>query len=273
MVEPLPVIDYKLSLLKDTTQIEPSLESIFTNIYTTNAWGARTTVSGSTSTLEKTVELRSNILPVLETLQIQSILDCGCGDFHWMKELSFSSIQYLGVDIVKSMIKNNQFKYTTKSIHFQTMNLILDPPESTDLWFARDFCCLYSFKEIKQFFQKFLDSNSKYIAITSIDSKESNINGITGLWRPLDITAPPFNLQSPIATISDGHQWFRKKTLNIYTREQIQTTFFLSMLFEEPIETSGEIVPVNPEKNAHLVNNVRLRDIKLPSFTKEPSKK
>jgi len=262
------VINYKISLLQDTNQGKSQIETIFTEIAKKNTWGAKTTVSGPSSTLPKTIELRSNLIQVLQQLEIQSILDCGCGDYHWMKTIPLSSIQYLGVDIVESLIKKNQVTYTTDTIHFQKMNLLEDPPETADLWFARDFCCLYSYKEIKRFFQKFLESNSAYIALTSVESRTENTDGIVGSWRPLTITAPPFNLQDPIACIEDDLQWFRKKTLHIYRREQIQASLFLHMSFEEeePEFGSTELVPVPSGPNSHLTNNVRLRDIKLPTY-------
>jgi len=266
-----PVVNFTISLLQNVEQKNNSLESLFTELYSKNAWGAKTTVSGPTSTLEKTIELRSSLLSILHQLEIKTILDCGCGDFHWMKELNLSSIQYLGVDIVEPLIKYNQINYTTEYVHFQKMNLLVDPPETTDVWFARDLCCLYSYKEIKLFFKKFIESNTAYLAITSIDSNQENTDGVTGTWRPLNILAPPFNLQNPVAICSDGYQWFRKKTLYFYSRDQIQSSFFLSMNFEDIDESSTEIVPVSQDKNAHLVNNIRLKDVKLPGFGNKSS--
>jgi len=264
-----PVINYKITLLQDTNQGKSPIEIIFTEVATKNIWGAKTTVSGPSSTLQKTAQIRSNLPSILEALHITSILDCGCGDFHWMKTLSFPSIQYLGVDIVEKLIKRNQELYTSDSVHFQKMNLLEEPPERADLWLARDFCCLYSYKGIKRFFEKFLESNSPYIALTSVQSENENTDGMNGSWRPLSITAPPFNLQQPVASSPDDQQWFRNKVLNIYTREQIQNSLFLHMSFEEDEEPeygSTDLVPVVSEHNSHLSNNIRLRDIKLPSF-------
>jgi hypothetical protein len=266
-----PVVNFTISLLQNVEQKKNSIEGLFTELSVKNAWGAKTTVSGPTSTLEKTTELRSSLLSVLKQLEIKSILDCGCGDFHWMKEVNLLTIHYLGVDIVESLIKYNQLNYTTESVHFQKMNLLVDPPETTDVWFARDFCCLYSYKEIKLFFKKFIESNTPYLAITSIDSSQENTDGVTGSWRPLNILAPPFNLHNPSAICSDGYQWFRKKTIHFYSREQIQSSFFLSMNFEDIDQSSAEIVPVSQETNAHLVNNIRLKDVKLPGFGNKTS--
>jgi len=205
-------------------------ETIMTDIYRNNSWGCKETVSGPSSTLAKTELLRSILRQTLNELEITSLLDCGCGDFHWMNHVDLVGIQYLGVDIVDALITKNQNEYTNDTILFQKMDILQEPPEYADLWFARDFCCLYPIADNKLFFQKFLESNSKYLALTSIDTEQANKDGISGSWRPLNMTIVPFCLHSPIVTIEDGLQWFRKKTLQIYTRQQIEVCTLLNSI-------------------------------------------
>jgi hypothetical protein len=217
-------------------------EKIMTDIYTNYTWGCKETVSGPSSTLSKTTELRSNLRQALNQLQIDSILDCGCGDLNWIKHVDLSGNHYLGVDIVEPLITKNQKLYTTDTMVFQKMDLLQDPPEYADLWIARDFCCLYPISDCKLFLKKFLESDSTYLALSSIDTDQSSTDGPVGVWRQLNISLFPFCLHSPVISIDDGIQWFRKKTLEIYTREQIQTCALVNSidsLFTFPsIETS-----------------------------------
>jgi hypothetical protein len=240
-------------------------EQIFTKIYTTNSWGSKETVSGPSSTFAKTAVLQSEFPSLIKILKIKSILDCGCGDYHWMSQIPLPNIQYLGVDIVEDLITKNQETYTTDIVHFQKMNILVDPPETADLWLARDFCCLYGYADIKLFFQKFLESNSTYLALTSIQTDTENIDGIVGTWRPWNMSFYPFYLASPVVTLKDDTQWFRKKYLHVYTRDQIKASSLLSS------PSTNELVPYETNydpsyNNTHLKNNIRLRDVKLPQL-------
>jgi len=203
-------------------------EARFTEIYSTCAWGSKETVSGSSSTLVKTIDLRNCLRPFFTKYNIQSIFDCGCGDFHWFQHVSLDAITYIGADIVEQLIKENQRDYTVSTIHFQKMDILVDPPETADLWIVRDFCGLYPFESIRQLLLKFLESNSNYLAITSFSMEEPNVEGAIGILRPLDFMQAPFLFPDPVEELEDGQQWFRKKSLSIYTREQLLELPFLN---------------------------------------------
>ena len=209
-------------------------ESFFTSIYKTNAWGSKETVSGHSSTLVRTETIRSNLPTLFKTLNIKSILDCGCGDFHWFEKVPLeSTIQYLGVDIVEPIIVQNQKTYTKETIHFQKMNILEEPPETADLWILRDVCGLYSYDDCRTILKKFIESKSKYLAITSIEKTDENVDGMLGTWRALDLRKAPFQFPEPNQVLPDGQQWFRKKYLYVYTRDQI-----LSLPFLQKVEVS-----------------------------------
>jgi len=256
-------------------------EKVFTDIYMLNSWGCKETASGSSSTVARTTELRSQIPMLIEKLNIKSILDCGCGDFNWMKHVDLSNVQYLGVDIVNKMISRNQEMYTKSNIRFQITDVIYDPPETADLWIARDICCFYGYSEIKKFFQKFLESNSSYLAITSIQTEQENINGTTGIWRSLNLAAAPFHLSTSYTNMKDDKQWFREKVLQVYKREHIAACPLLGIFIQEdtnihvplsavedssgPSEQQGQHdQSKEKDPNSHLKNNISLRDVKLP---------
>jgi hypothetical protein len=203
-------------------------ETLFTDIYTTRAWGSKESVSGPSSTHTKTVELRNQLPSLFSRLSIQSIFDCGCGDFNWFQHVSLGSIQYIGADIVEPIIKENQQEYTTSTIHFQKMDCLTDPPETADLWIVRDMCGLYSYESIRQLLLRFIESNSNYIAFTTFPTHDTNIDGSTGILRPLNIQKAPFLFPDPIDQVEDGQQWFRKKFLYVYTRDQLVDLPFLT---------------------------------------------
>jgi hypothetical protein len=186
-------------------------ESRFTEIYSTWAWGSKETVSGSSSTLVKTIELRNALPSFFTKYNINSLFDCGCGDFHWFQHVPLGSIAYIGADVVEHMIRENQNEYTAPTVHFQKMDVLVDPPETTDLWIVRDICGLYPFESIQQLLLKFVESKTPYLAITSFPMEEQNVEGAIGILRPLDLQKEPFLFPDPIEQLDDDMQWFRKK--------------------------------------------------------------
>jgi hypothetical protein len=163
------------------------------------------------------------------------------------------------VDIVEPLIEKNQKTYTTSTIHFQKMNVLQEPPELADLWIVRDFCCLYDYASCKLLFDKFIESNSTYIALTTIDTTEQNCDGIIGIWRQLNLASSPFFLQTPVQSISDGLQWFRPKWLNVYTRDQILESPFFQNPIVQQIEVPVPTPVIDPNVMGSDVKSIPLR--------------
>ena len=79
----------------------------FTKIYQSNYWNNDESVSGFSSTVAATENLKSQLTVILEKFNIETILDDPCGDFNWMnfflKENKLKN--YIGVDLVSEIIK------------------------------------------------------------------------------------------------------------------------------------------------------------------------
>ena len=81
----------------------------FGAIFATKFWSphaASRSGPGSNSD-EITAGTRRVLGQVLEELGIRSILDVGCGDLHWIRNLDLSSVRYQGIDIVDALIAAN----------------------------------------------------------------------------------------------------------------------------------------------------------------------
>ena len=80
-------------------------QRIFTKIFERNSWGSMASVSGPSSTLLRTENLRSELPRIFTKYKVQKVFDAPCGDLNWMKEvLRVSDVSYLGADIVKPLI-------------------------------------------------------------------------------------------------------------------------------------------------------------------------
>lgn len=247
-----------------------SRKQLFTTIYKTNAWGCQETVSGPGATEAKTKVLRQTLLHTLQLLGVRSLVDIGCGDLNWMKLEHFSdvSIRYIGVDIVDDVIRENQNQNCDTNKVFQQMDVLDDPPETADCWFARDFLGQYSFSSIIRFFRKFLESTSKMLALTSI-ACSTNSDAEDGSYRPLNLSLPPFEFKG-VKTLEDDTQWFRKKTLVFVPRDEIVA--WMARMIQQRSTIKPLSIEAGPEqrmengtqdRNAFLVSNVRLRDVKV----------
>ncbi len=235
-------------------------EEIFTEAWKHPRW------KHASSSLERTEELRAELPDILQGLQITSVLDCGCGEFIWQRAIDFAklNIDYIGADIVEPLITNLQETIQEPNVHFQVMNVLTDPPETTDLWLVRDLLPTLSFAQGQQFLKKFVESQTPYLAVTSITTDHENQDALPGSFRWLDMKKAPFSLPEPWDRVPDGQQWNKKKELFVYKRDQIMEAL---VLHSQP--STVEVVPQNTmhgirdNKNAHLVSNVPLRQMNI----------
>jgi hypothetical protein len=230
-----------------------SAETFFTTNYKEN--------SGQTTNPEKSKQLRQLLPSLISSLQLKSILDCGCGLTGLHTSLQdISGVTYLGVDIVKPLVAHLQTTQSTQTCKFQYMDVFQDPPETADLWIVRDLLNLYPDFQYTLFFQKFLESGSLYLALTSIDTTTENSAGVLGIQRRMNLQAPPYSMPEPLVALLDGQQWFCTKKLYVYSRSQIETwVTTLSISSEPTVQVSDD----TQDRNAHLTTNIRLRDVKL----------
>jgi hypothetical protein len=236
-------------------------EAVFTRAYLKNSWGSKESRSGPSASLERTAALRTALPDLFRELEIQSVLDCGCGDWNWMRHVDLTGIQYIGCDIVQPLIQSLQETFSVSTVNFQVLNLLQDPPDTADLWLARDLCSLFSTEDTWQFFQKFLESESKYLAITSVETEEPYQDTFTGAWTPRNFLAAPFSMPLPLHDLDDGEQWFLKKSLFVYERQQI-LDWIQTKAAKFELVTPQEPEPPK-ERNIHPINNIPLRKMKL----------
>ena len=96
-------------------------EKIFTNLYATGAWGFNEEglgSSGSDSQLENSLTYIDFLQEFLKSNGIQSVLDVGCGDWSFSKEIKWGNARYTGIDIVKAVIERNQKLFSSSNISF-----------------------------------------------------------------------------------------------------------------------------------------------------------
>lgn len=188
-----------------------STEDRFTKIYTSNHWNSEESRSGEGSTLENTANLRAALPGIFEKYGVETVLDAPCGDFNWMKYVvEDTQISYIGGDIVRPLIEDNQARYGGEKTSFQHIDLTKDTLPDVDLLICRD--CLFhlSYKDIAAVLANVLASNIPLLLTTTnigVDGPRAENRDIsTGDMRPIDLFSPPFGALPAVLEVIDDTQ-------------------------------------------------------------------
>ncbi len=207
-----------------------TLKDRFTYIYTSHYWPSKESVSGPGSEIENTKTIRKELTKLIHKYKIKSFLDIPCGDFNWIKNIIDKNVQYIGGDIVKELITQNNKKFSKSNVKFIEIDIIKDKLPSSDIILCRDCLIHFSNDNIKKFIKNFINSEIDYILVTSYESNKSNLEENheinDGDFRPLFLMKHPFNLPAPLAKIADKDVEHDKNSnlkcyLYLYSKNQL----------------------------------------------------
>lgn len=193
-------------------------EYVFTNVYNESLWWTGETYSGCGSNLHQTQLIRQEIPRIIKKFKIKSMLDIPCGDFHWMRYVTIK-IPYIGADIVKELVIENQNQYGNETRVFIHLDLITDDLPEVDLILCRDCLVHLSYEQIWQALRTIKKSGSKYLLVTSYTNTVTNQDISAGCWRPLNLMRAPFNFKKPIFIFSEGYE--RDKCLMMWKIDEL----------------------------------------------------
>jgi hypothetical protein len=200
-------------------------EAIFTKYHLENFWNDNESVSGSGSNRTNTAILVTELRPMLDKLHISSILDIPCGDFHWMRDVDLQGIHYIGGDVVKGIVDQLSQNYGNSDIEFRHLDLLKGDLPKLDVVMCRDCLVHFSFADIHRALQAIHRSGASYLATTHFPAARKNHDIVTGDWRRLNFTAPPFNWPQPDESIvedsSEGDGDYADKTLGLWRIDRL----------------------------------------------------
>jgi len=182
-------------------------EAVFANIFATNTWGSKESVSGAGSELQNTAQVIRELPLLLRELRVQHLLDAPCGDFNWMQHVDLAGIDYHGADIVDTLVQRNSERFAAPGRRFTKLDILSDALPTVDLVFCRD--CLFHFSHADVFraLRAFVDSRSTWLLTTTFNYRALPRNGdiATGGWTALNLELPPFGLPPPRRLIIEGN--------------------------------------------------------------------
>ena len=206
-----------------------SRKAAFTEIYDQNIWRNDESKSGDGSTRRYTRGLVENIPKLINDLSIETFIDCPCGDYNWMRNVTFPpNCQYIGIDIVEAMIADNT-SFVDGNHSFLVADMVSDDLPDADIIFIRDCFIHFDNQLIMKALRNISRSNIRYIAVTN-DLREDrypgqNIeldrakDGVNFEFRPNCFTLAPFLFPASIYNIDDGdswHPWNGHKAISVW---------------------------------------------------------
>jgi glycosyltransferase involved in cell wall biosynthesis len=205
------------------------LKKKFSEIYDKNIFGGRVSRSGEGSDLVQTALIRFELPRIVKQYGIKTFLDAPCGDWCWMKETELGVDQYIGVDIVETMIKQNRKEYGNPSRSFLCLNIAEDSLPKADLIFSRDCLVHLTFEDALEIIANFKKSGATYLLTTTFvnRTKNNNLVGKDLFWRPLNMRLAPFYFPEPLLIVNEGCTeeagQYTDKSLGLWLLSDIET--------------------------------------------------
>jgi 2-polyprenyl-3-methyl-5-hydroxy-6-metoxy-1,4-benzoquinol methylase len=179
------------------------MQNLFEKIYSLHHWYDAESKSGPGASLRQTETVRRVISAALKEYEIKTILDIPCGDFNWMKEVDLTSCDYIGADIVNTLVEQNQVLYGSATKKFTWLDITASGLPQVDLILCRDCLVHFSYNDISKAIENIKRSGSKFFLTTTFVDRE-NINIRTAEWRPVNLQRHPFSFPEPLQLYNEN---------------------------------------------------------------------
>jgi SAM-dependent methyltransferase len=140
---------------------------------------------------------------LLRRLGARSLLDAGCGDFHWMAHVELDGVEYIGVDVVPELIEENRRRHGRPGRSFIEADLISDPLPRADAILCRDTLIHLPDALLLAAVANIARSGASYLLASTFVGRGNGPDIVLGDWRPTDLQAPPFSLPEPLELVDD----------------------------------------------------------------------
>ncbi len=180
-----------------------SVSESFSDVYNKNVWSSDESHSGGGSEIGTTTRIREFLTDLFKKYDIKSMLDVPCGDYNWMNLVNKDDIKYIGGDIVRNLIDENNRKYGKENVSFETIDITKDNLPKVDLIFCKDCLQHLSNENVILALANFKRSGAKYLLVTSYPLTLENWDIANGDCRPLNLFLPPFNMTEFIEKIQE----------------------------------------------------------------------
>ena len=194
-------IFFSLVLSSHLLQADP-YEKRFDTIYREKLWGVNEEnegYSGGGSDLENVLSYYEYLIQFIKDHHIRSVVDLGCGDWTFSKWIDWTGIDYVGYDVVASVVEKNQQKYGSDNIRFVHANFLTEDLPEADLMICKHVLQHIPNRDVFTFLKqlpKFTHSLILNARPVGGENIEHSISEIFPFWddRGIDIRLPPFHV-------------------------------------------------------------------------------
>jgi SAM-dependent methyltransferase len=192
---------------RDTAYIKGSRRQRFETIYRTGQWThgdlGHESLSGYGSTLQATSSVRRDLPQLLSELGASRLLDVGCGDFNWMKEIDLPC-DYIGVDIVPEVIEANTARYANACRSFMCIDAVAEDLPQADVVLCREVLFHLSFRDALALIKNVRSTGARYLLATTNPATGANRDIPSGEWREINLEQSPYAIGPRHREIADG---------------------------------------------------------------------
>jgi len=179
------------------------MEDKFTHIYEKSIWGKREGkgTSGTGSNVSYSTKFYINLLMKhIQETGSKNICDIGCGDWEFSQTIDWRNVNYTGIDCVKSVIDDNNAKYSSTNISFIQKDAG-QIPKGYDFVIIKDVIQHWNDEEVLQILPQIIENN-KFVFLTNgyIFGRSPEKNNWTQRqldktyhYHPIDIHKKPLN--------------------------------------------------------------------------------
>lgn len=179
------------------------MRRIFAAIHTTKAWGDCESFSGPGSTRERAASFLDDLVALVRSLRVSTLLDAPCGDFNWAGPLADAVPRYVGVDVVPQLIDDNRRRASAPRRRFLCRDFVHQRLPRADVVVCRDGLVHLSAADARKALANLRRTGAEYLIATTFTGDRDNPDIRTGEWRPLNMERPPFAFPPPRALVDE----------------------------------------------------------------------
>jgi hypothetical protein len=215
-------------------------------------------------TEENTLPLNSHCKPHVNTLnhlqqickilQVKHVVDAGCGDARWLQPL-ISTVNYVGVDIVDTLIANNRIYLDSSHAHFLSLDITKETLPKADLLLCRDCLDYFSYFDIFTTLEKLKASGCEYLCATTYPHLDDNTETATGIKRQINLEAYPFLFLGPCMRFAEAVD--NERYLAVWKLQDIDLSTLYSFVFPPLTVLSKPVGGPQGWEHPAVVNSAR----------------
>jgi hypothetical protein len=139
------------------------------------------------------------------------VVDFGCDDWQFARYIDWSSVDYLGLEVVPDLIESNTAAYGAPNVRFAHSPDRLDDLPPAHVLIAKDVLQHWPNQDISAFLANAVEKY-RYCLITNCvrPKRDRNTDIPMGSFRPLDLRERPFN-----APATRVHRFFGPVTVSL----------------------------------------------------------